>query len=67
LVDGNQQTAQIMRDDVVRSPVPTATSPNWYVPEEPGISVEVDERLIAKHHQTFQEKGPFLPYDSSAL
>jgi glucarate dehydratase len=63
LVDGNQQTAQIMREDVVRPVVPTANSPDWGIPEAPGISVEVDEQLIAKHHEAFQQQGPFLPYD----
>jgi L-alanine-DL-glutamate epimerase-like enolase superfamily enzyme len=67
LVDGNQQTAQIMREDVVRPALPIATSPDWGVPEGPGISVEVDERVIAKYHEAFCQDGPFLPYDRSSV
>jgi L-alanine-DL-glutamate epimerase-like enolase superfamily enzyme len=67
LVDGNQQTAQIMREDVVRPALPIASSPYWGVPEEPGISVEVDERSIAKYHEAYCRQGQFLPYDRSSV
>ena len=66
LVDGSQQYAQIMADDVLTAPLLTVSCPNWGVPEGPGISVEVDESKVVKYHEKFLSRGQFLPYDRTA-
>lgn len=45
IVDGNQQTAQIMCDDVKQA-LPIASGPKWNTPEGPGLSIEVDEEKV---------------------
>jgi L-Ala-D/L-Glu epimerase len=65
LVPGAQQYAQIMEDDVVTVPLPIVSSPDWGVPEAPGISVEVDESKVMRYHERFLSHRQFLPYDSA--
>lgn len=65
LVPGSQQYAQIMQDDVLTEPLPIATSPDWGVPEGPGISVDVDESKVMRYHERFLSSRQFLPYDST--
>jgi L-Ala-D/L-Glu epimerase len=66
LVDGCQQYAQIMEDDILTAPLPTVSSPNWGIPEGPGISVEIDETKVRRYHEKFLSHGQFLPYDAPA-
>jgi len=65
LVDGSQQYAQIMEDDILTAPLPTASFPNWGVPEGAGISVEVDESKVQRYHEKYLSHGQFLPYDAT--
>jgi glucarate dehydratase len=65
LVDGAQQYAQIMEDDVVTVPLPIVSSPDWGVPEAAGISVEVDEAKVMRYHERFLSHRQFLPYDAA--
>lgn len=67
LVDGNQQTAQILADDVLSIPLPIVSSPDWGVIDEPGIGIEVDEDKVAHFHKNYQNKGQFLPYSSASM
>jgi L-alanine-DL-glutamate epimerase-like enolase superfamily enzyme len=60
--DGNQQTAQMMRDDVLTSTIPIATGPSWGILEEPGLGVEVDEDKVATYHANYLAVGQYLPY-----
>ena len=60
--EGNQQTAQMMQDDVLASPIPIATSPWWGIPEGPGLGIEVDEAKVATYHDNYQRVGQYLPY-----
>lgn len=62
VVDGNQQTAQMMAGDVIKETLPIATSPTWGVPEGAGLGVSVDEDLVAQYHEVYRERGQFLPY-----
>lgn len=66
LIDGSQQYAQIMADDILTTSLPTASSPNWYAPEGAGISVDVDESKVQRYHERFLSHGQFLPYGSTA-
>ena len=67
LVDGNQQTAQIVEDDVLSVPLPIASSPDWGVIDEPGIGIEVDEDKVAHFHKRYQDEGQFLPYSTASM
>jgi glucarate dehydratase len=62
LVDGNQQTAEMMQDDVLEEPLPIATGPEWGVPGGPGLGVKVDEAKVQKYHRLYTERGQYLPY-----
>lgn len=64
LVEGNQQVAAMMEDDILRAPVPTADGPDWGVPQGVGLGVEVDEEKVSHYHALYREQGPFLPYRS---
>lgn len=63
IVDGNQQTAHMMQDDILKTPVPIASGPEWGVPEGPGIGVEIDEEKLGIYHEQFLRIGQFVPYD----
>jgi L-alanine-DL-glutamate epimerase-like enolase superfamily enzyme len=65
VVDGNQHTAHIMQDDILKQPLPIATGPNWGVPLGSGLSIDVDEDKVARYHQAYVERGQFLPYDTA--
>ncbi len=65
LVDGNQQTAEMMEDDVLTVPLAIATGPDWGVPQGVGLGVEVDEAKVRKYHQLYRERGQFLSYQAS--
>lgn len=67
VTDGNQQTAQIMEDDVLDEPLPIAVSPHWGVPRGAGLCVNVDEQKVSKYHELYQKHGQFLPYDPKQI
>jgi L-alanine-DL-glutamate epimerase-like enolase superfamily enzyme len=67
VVDGNQQTAHVMTDDIIVGTVPIAHGPNWGVPSGVGIGVEVDEEKVGKYHELFRSRGQFLPYDPELI
>lgn len=67
IVDGNQQTAHMMQDDILRTPVPIAAGPEWGVPEGPGIGIEVDEEKLGRYHEQFLRMGQFVPYDPNLV
>ena len=53
LVDGNQQVAAMMEDDILCEPVPTSTESRWGVPQGVGLCVEVDEEKVAHYHALY--------------
>jgi len=67
VVDGNQQTAHMMIDDIVVDTIPITNGPDWGVPDKPGIGVEVDLTKLARYHELYRERGQFLPYDPNLL
>ncbi len=64
LVQGNQQTAAMMADDILTQRLPIAEGPRWGVPEGVGLGVEVDEEKVAMYHALYREQGQFLPYQA---
>lgn len=60
--DGNQQTAQMMADDILTTPLPIADGPRWGRIEGAGLGVEVDQAKVAALHEAYLRDGPFHPY-----
>jgi len=67
VVAGNQQTAQMMCDDVLKHPLPIASGPKWGVPEGPGLGIDVDEEKVRRYHESYQSSGQFVPYDPALI
>ncbi len=63
VVDGNQQTAHMMTDDIITETLPIVHGPDWGVPQGHGIGVEIDEAKLAKYHELYRKRGQFQPYD----
>jgi glucarate dehydratase len=63
IVDGNQQTAQIMADDVLAERLPIADGPDWGTPVGTGLCVDVDEDKVRQFHDAYRLHGQFLPYE----
>ena len=61
-IDGAQQTASIMADDILKTPLPIAAGPKWGKIEQPGLGVEIDEDKLRHYHECFLRDGQFLPY-----
>ena len=62
LVDGNQQVAAMMADDILQQSLPIATGPTWGIPEGVGLGVDVDTDKLCQYHELYREQGQFLPY-----
>jgi L-Ala-D/L-Glu epimerase len=60
--EGNQQTAQMMLDDVLTKPIPIAAGPTWGVPDGPGLGIEVDHEKVARYHANYLTVGQYMPY-----
>ena len=67
IVDGNQQTAHMMQDDILVEPVPIAFQPDWGVPRGSGLGLEIDEEKLGKYHEQYKRMGQFLPYDRQLI
>src|SRR5262249_42281097 len=63
-VDGHQQTAHLMEQDVVTEPLPIATGPRWGTIDGPGLGVEVHEDAVAEAAARYQAIGQYLPYET---
>ena len=67
IVEGNQQTAHMMQDDVLKETLPIASAPDWGIPQGIGLCMEVDEEKVGRYHQLYSERGQFLPYDATLI
>jgi glucarate dehydratase len=65
LVEGNQQTAEIMEDDILTEPLPIASGSTWGVPIGAGLCIGVDGEKVKKYHRLYEKRGQFLPYQPS--
>jgi L-Ala-D/L-Glu epimerase len=59
---GNQQTAQIMEDDILTEPVPIIDKPTWGRIDRPGLGVDVDEDKLMRFHESYRKHGEFPTY-----
>ena len=57
VVDGNQQTAHMMTDDIVVDTIPITNGPDWGVPDKPGIGVEIEPRQARQVSRAVSRAG----------
>jgi L-alanine-DL-glutamate epimerase-like enolase superfamily enzyme len=57
--DGNQQTAQMMAEDVIRERLPITDGPTWGLIDGPGLGVTVDEDRVARFHEAYLREGEY--------
>jgi glucarate dehydratase len=62
-VAGHQQTASVLTDDILATPLPIADGPLWGEIEGAGLGIEIDADKLAFYHQAFRDNGQFLPWD----
>jgi len=67
IVEGNQQTAQVMRDSILTNRLPIDDGAVWGTPIGSGLCIEVDEDKLARYHADYLEHGQILPYKSEAI
>lgn len=67
IVRGNQQTAQLMRYDVVTEPLPIVAGPTWGVPDGPGLGVEIDEDTVNEAEERYNREGQYQPWQREQL
>ena len=67
VVDGNQQTAHMMTDDIITKTLPITFAPDWGVPEGHGIGIEIDAEKLGKYHEAYHQHGQFPPYEPALI
>jgi L-alanine-DL-glutamate epimerase-like enolase superfamily enzyme len=67
IVEGHQQTAQVMAGDVLTVPLPIATGSRWGVPTGTGLGVQVDPDAVRDAARRYELEGQFLPYQPAQL
>lgn len=65
IVEGNQQTAQMMQDDVLKQRLPIADGPYWGVPEGPGLGIQIDSEKLGRYAEQYRQRGQYLPYEGN--
>jgi glucarate dehydratase len=63
LVDGSQQTATIMLEDILTEELPIASGPRWGKIDRPGLGVEVDLERLRHLNDLYHREGQFLAYN----
>ena len=61
-VDGHQQTASVMVDDILTEPLPIATGPQWAASESPGLGVTIDVAKLDFYRRAYDRDGQFMPW-----
>jgi L-alanine-DL-glutamate epimerase-like enolase superfamily enzyme len=59
---GNQQTSQVMEDDILTERIPIVDGPTWGRIERPGLGFDVDEDKLARFHESYLNSGEFPTY-----
>ena len=67
IVDGHQQTAQMMVHDVLSEEIPIARGPHWGRIDGPGLGVEVDPDAVAEAAGRYRSEGQYLPWQAFQL
>lgn len=61
VLDGVQQTAHVMEDDILKTPIPLNDGPNWGLIESSGLGIEIDEDKLMVYHENYLKVGQYLP------
>jgi L-alanine-DL-glutamate epimerase-like enolase superfamily enzyme len=61
VLDGVQQTAHVMEDDILKTPLPLVNGPDWGRIEGAGLGIEIDEDKLMRHHENYLKVGQYLP------
>ncbi len=61
-IDGAQQTASVMQDDILSQQLPIARGPRWGLIEAPGLGIEIDEDKLRHYCRVHAHDGQFLPW-----
>jgi L-alanine-DL-glutamate epimerase-like enolase superfamily enzyme len=61
-VDGAQQTASVMADDILAEPLPITTGPRWGLVDKPGLGIEIDQDRLDRYVEAFRRDGQYLPW-----
>ena len=67
IVDGHQQTAYNMAQDILVTPLPIAQGPKWGIPTGAGLGISVDEDVLASAAAWYRREGQYLPYQPGML
>jgi len=59
LIDGNQQTAQLLSYDVLKNDIPIKNKPNWELEDSNFHGIEIDEYIIKHSNKDFNKHGQF--------
>lgn len=60
--DGHQQTAQVMKDDILKERIPITDGPTWGLITGPGLGVEVDEEKVKTYHEAYLREGEYVTF-----
>ena len=63
---GNQQTATMIAEDIIKESLPIATGPRWDAIEAPGLGITVDKDRVARFHEAYLRDGAYLPFTKSS-
>ena len=63
---GHQQTAQMMRDDILTEPIPIAAGPSWGRIDAPGLGVTVDEAKLRHYHEAYLRDGEYVTWGTGS-
>lgn len=64
---GHQQTAQMMRDDILSEPIPIRDSSVWGRIDAPGLGVEIDEAKLRHYHEAYLKDGEFVTWGTGFM
>lgn len=67
IVDGNQQTSSLLKDDIIACAFPIQKEADWGAPTGHGLSIKIDEEKLRFYHQNYKKIGQYLPYDKNKV
>ena len=59
VIDGNQQTAQLISFDVLKNEIPITNNPNWNIDNSDFFGLNVDDYIIKNCNSDFNKFGQF--------
>lgn len=66
IVQGNQQTSNLLEEDITAHPLPIAAGPDWGAIEVPGLGIKIDPDALARARERYERDGQFRPWTPAA-